>query len=182
VTAPPLPPDCVTPADCFNGFSLTAIWSSFIQSEGTKQGSFFDPDTLEPLVNNSAMARAMDIFVRLAAFGPPDEASMPCLPFNIKFVLGRCALTLSWGYQLKANLFLNISRVRENVSVALLPGSTQVGGGVGEAGWVGGCTMGVDGWVDAPRGFTGEARRPWKCARRGVARPGARHTHPCGPR
>lgn len=39
---------------------------------------------------------------------------------------GRCALTLSWGYQLKANTFLPFSMVRNKVSVALLPGSTHV--------------------------------------------------------
>lgn len=113
--------------DCFNGFSLTAIWSSFVQSEGTQQGGFFDPDTLEPLINNSAMARAMEIFSHLRAFGPPDETTAPCLPYNARFVRGECALTLSWGYQMKANLFMPDSRVRDNVGVALLPGSTQVG-------------------------------------------------------
>ncbi|GIL84486.1 hypothetical protein Vretifemale_13149, partial [Volvox reticuliferus] len=89
------------PRYCFNGFSLTAIWSSFIQSQGTKHGAFFDPDTMEPLVNNNAMARAMEIFKCLRAYGPPDETSAPCLPYNQRFVNGECALTLSWGYQLK---------------------------------------------------------------------------------
>lgn len=115
------------PPDCFNGFSLAAIWSSFVQSEGTKQGAFFDPDTLEPLIDNAAMRTAMDIFVRLRAYGPPDETTAPCLPYNAHFLAGRCALTLSWGYQMKANTFLAESRVRDRTSVALLPGSTQVG-------------------------------------------------------
>ncbi|GIL56783.1 hypothetical protein Vafri_12094 [Volvox africanus] len=114
------------PRYCFNGFSLTAIWSSFIQSQGTKHGAFFDPETMEPLVNNAAMALAMVIFKRLRAYGPPDETSAPCLPYNQRFVNGECALTLSWGYQLKANLFRPDSRVRNNVGVALLPGSTMV--------------------------------------------------------
>ncbi|GLI66107.1 hypothetical protein VaNZ11_009817, partial [Volvox africanus] len=114
------------PRYCFNGFSLTAIWSSFIQSHGTQHGAFFDPETMEPLVNNAAMALAMVIFKRLRAYGPPDETSAPCLPYNQRFVNGECALTLSWGYQLKANLFRPDSRVRDNVGVALLPGSTMV--------------------------------------------------------
>jgi hypothetical protein len=32
-------------AGCFAGFSLAAIWTSFVQSKGTAQGAFFDPIT-----------------------------------------------------------------------------------------------------------------------------------------
>ncbi|KXZ51311.1 hypothetical protein GPECTOR_13g798 [Gonium pectorale] len=114
------------PRYCFNGFNLAAIWSSFIQTQGTRQGAFFDPVTMRPLVNNSAMRQAMELYAQLKAYGPADETTAPCLPFNMAFVRGRCALTLSWGYQLKANTFLPFSAVKDKVSVALLPGSTKV--------------------------------------------------------
>ncbi|GFR44062.1 hypothetical protein Agub_g5222 [Astrephomene gubernaculifera] len=111
---------------CWNSFSLVSIWSSFIQSEGTQQGAFFDPATMQPLVNNSAMREALRIYRALQDYGPPDEVSAPCQVFNEHFVRGRCALTLSWGYQFKANTFLPYSYVRDRASVALLPGSTRV--------------------------------------------------------
>ncbi|KAG2453357.1 hypothetical protein HYH02_001581 [Chlamydomonas schloesseri] len=114
------------PRYCFNGFNLASIWSSFVQSRGTRQGAFFDPDTMMPLTNNSAFRTAMELWVALRDYGPPDESTAQCLPFNMQFVRGRCALTLSWGYQLKANIFLPFSMVRDKVSVALLPGSTHV--------------------------------------------------------
>ena len=53
------------PRFCFNGFSLAAIWSSYTQSQGTKSGAFFDPDTMYPLANSSAMLRALELYLQL---------------------------------------------------------------------------------------------------------------------
>ncbi len=73
---------------------------------GVPQGGFFDTSPgdgtgplLTPLVNNSAMAAAMQLYAALRAYGPPDELTAPCLPYNQHFVMGNCALTLSWGFQ-----------------------------------------------------------------------------------
>lgn len=54
---------------CFSGFNLGAIWSSFVQSAGTKQGAFFDPITMKPLVNNDAMRAALELYAQLKAYG-----------------------------------------------------------------------------------------------------------------
>ncbi|GFP26056.1 multiple sugar transport system substrate-binding protein, partial [Candidatus Hakubella thermalkaliphila] len=53
-----------------------AIWSvaaAFLQSQGTAQGSFFDTETLEPLVNNEAFAAVLEIYKETTKYGPPDE-------------------------------------------------------------------------------------------------------------
>ena len=52
------------------------MWGAYIQSQGTSQGAFFDTETFEPLVNNEAFAKAMEVYKATNAFGPPDELNM----------------------------------------------------------------------------------------------------------
>src|SRR6266487_2493166 len=50
-----------------------AIAGSFLQTQGTSQGSFFDNETMKPLVNNPAFAAALDVYKRTTPYGPPGE-------------------------------------------------------------------------------------------------------------
>ena len=48
---------------------ITSIAAPFIQSQGTSQGTFFDTETFEPLVNNEAFARSLDIYNETSLYG-----------------------------------------------------------------------------------------------------------------
>ena len=76
------------------------IWSvaaDFLQSKGTGEGSFFDLETMEPLVNNEAFAAALDIYNETTKYGPPDELNLDVGDTRSLFTSGRCALSVDWG-------------------------------------------------------------------------------------
>src|SRR5262245_6756726 len=83
-----------------NAQSYWMVWSvagAYLQSQGTKQGSFFDLDTLKPLTSNEAFAEALRVYVETGKYGPPDELNWDVGDSRSAFVTGRCALTLDWG-------------------------------------------------------------------------------------
>ena len=58
-----------------NQQSYWMIWSvaaSFLQSQGTDQGAFFDLETMEPLVKNEAFKKALETYNETTQYGPPD--------------------------------------------------------------------------------------------------------------
>ncbi len=73
---------------------LINILGSMTQYQGTAQGLLYDPATMAPLVNTTAMARALELYGQLASLMPDevvdiDDASL--------MTSGRCALGFSWS-------------------------------------------------------------------------------------
>ncbi len=111
-----------------NHVSWWAFWSiagSFLQSEGTQQGGFFDTDTMEPLTNNEAFAKALDVYKATGDYGPPDELDHTMDDARELFIDGRCALTLDHGNTGTLTIMPE-SKVVDKVATAPLPGSTEV--------------------------------------------------------
>ncbi len=112
-----------------NAQSYWMVWSiaaSFLQSQGTRQGSFFDLDTMKPLVNNEAFAEALRIYVETGKYGPPDELNWDVGDSRSGFVTGRCALTLDWGDIGPLAVDPKTSKVQDKVGSVILPGTRQV--------------------------------------------------------
>jgi multiple sugar transport system substrate-binding protein len=100
-----------------------AIATPYIQSLGTGQGAFFDTQTIEPLVDNEALAAALDVFKQSGQWGPPNEQDLYVGDTRDMFLNGRCALTVDWG----DTGTLAIDRyVQERLGAIILPGSTRV--------------------------------------------------------
>ena len=76
---------------------ISSIAGSYIQSQGTSQGGFFDLDGFKPLVNNEAFAKALDIYKESTKFGPPDELNLDVGDTRGLFTAGQCGLGLDWG-------------------------------------------------------------------------------------
>src|SRR6266536_734948 len=74
-----------------------AIAGSFLQTQGTSQGSFFDSATMKPLVNNPGFAAALDVYKRTTQYGPPGELNLDVGDTRGLFTSGRCALSMDWG-------------------------------------------------------------------------------------
>jgi multiple sugar transport system substrate-binding protein len=111
-----------------NAQSFSIFWSfatSFLQSQGTQQGAFFDPDTMKPLVNNEAIATALDIYKETAKYGPPDELNFDLTQSRELFIAGRCALTLDWG-DIGTLAIAPKSKVKDKVGAVILPGTKKV--------------------------------------------------------
>jgi multiple sugar transport system substrate-binding protein len=104
----------------FNG-----VLSSFTQTQGTTQGAFFGED-MEPLVNNEAMAAALDFWQKSSEFGPPDEINLDQAGARGLFTTGRCALSIDWGDMGALAIDPAQSAVIDKVGAVVLPGTTRV--------------------------------------------------------
>ena len=111
-----------------NHGSWWAFWSiagSFLQSEGTSQGAFFDVDTMRPLTDNAAFARALEVYKQTGEYGPPGELDHDMSDARDLFIGGRCALTLDHGNTGTLTIVPE-SKVVDKVATAPLPGSRDV--------------------------------------------------------
>jgi multiple sugar transport system substrate-binding protein len=109
--------------------SYWMVWSvagGFLQSQGTKQGSFFDLDTMKPLVANDAFAEALRVYVATGKYGPPDELNWDVGDSRSAFVTGRCALTVDWGDIGTLAIDPKTSKVMDKVGAVILPGTHRV--------------------------------------------------------
>ncbi|MBC8449877.1 MAG: extracellular solute-binding protein [Chloroflexi bacterium] len=105
------------------------IWSvaaGFLQSQGTGQGSFFDTETLEPLVNNEAFAAALDVYKETTGYGPPDELNLDVGDTRSLFTSGRCALSVDWGDIGTLAIDPETSVVMDKTGAVILPGTAKV--------------------------------------------------------
>src|SRR5881398_2387356 len=104
----------------------SSIASAFIQSQGTKQGAFFDTNNMQPLYNNPAAAKGLGIYKTLSELGPPDQLNNDVGDSRGLFVTGRCALSLDWGDIGPLAVDKTQSKVIDKVGAVILPGSKQV--------------------------------------------------------
>jgi len=112
-----------------NAQSYWMVWSvaaGFLQSQGTRQGSFFDTDTMKPLTNNAAFAEALRIYVETGKYGPPDELNWDVGDSRSGFVTGRCALSIDWGDIGPLAVDPKTSKVQDKVGAVILPGTSRV--------------------------------------------------------
>ncbi len=105
---------------------ITSVASGYIQSQGTSQGAFFDTETFEPLVNNEAFAKALEVYKATTDFGPPDELNLNVTDTRGLFNSGRCALSMDWGDIGTQAIDPDTSIVQDKVGAVILPGSTEV--------------------------------------------------------
>ncbi len=105
---------------------ITDIAASMIQTQGTGQGAFFDLETMEPLVNNEAFAKALEIYNETTQYGPPDELNLDVGDTRSLFTSGRCALSLDWGDIGTLAIDPDTSVVQDKTGAYILPGSTEV--------------------------------------------------------
>ncbi len=105
---------------------ITSVASSYIQSQGTSQGAFFDTADMTPLYNNDAFAEALRVYGETGDYGPSDEINLDVGDTRSLFTSGRCALTLDWGDIGTLAIDPDTSRVIDKVGAVALPGSSRV--------------------------------------------------------
>src|SRR6266545_4246923 len=103
-----------------------SVAAAFLQSQGTKQGAFFNTSNMQPLINNPAAAAALDIYKQLSRIGPPDQLNNDVGDSRGLFVSGRCALSLDWGDIGTLAIDKTQSKVVDKTGAVILPGSRQV--------------------------------------------------------
>ncbi|KAG2446698.1 hypothetical protein HYH02_008264 [Chlamydomonas schloesseri] len=118
---------CVMPIGCRGeSLMLRTIYASYVQTHGHSQGVYWDPETMQPLVNSPAMGQALRIFRRLYAVGLKTSHAPTCL--MPEFNQGKCLLSISPGSRFKeANIGgPNVTVLRGRIGFAPIPGSTRV--------------------------------------------------------
>ena len=107
-------------------FMMTSIAMPYLQSQGTEQGAFFELESMKPLVNNEAFARALDIYKQTSAYGVADDRNLTQPGARDLFLAGRCALTLDWGDIPILAADVENSTVVDKVGAAITPGASEV--------------------------------------------------------
>jgi multiple sugar transport system substrate-binding protein len=103
-----------------------SVAGSFLQTEGTSQGAFFDAGTMKPLVNNQAFATALDIYKQTTQYAPKDELNLDVGDTRGLFTSGRCALSADWGDIGTLAIDEKTSTVQDKVGAVIMPGSRKV--------------------------------------------------------
>ncbi len=86
---------------------------------------FFDPETMEPLINQPGNIKALENMIELLKFGPPGmKAWSMGEGFNF-FVRGKAALAWNWG-DIGSLAQEKGSKIKGNCGCASLPGSMDV--------------------------------------------------------
>jgi multiple sugar transport system substrate-binding protein len=109
--------------------SYWMFWSiagSYLQTQGTSQGSFFDIQTMKPLVNNAGFAAALDVYKKTTQYAPPGELNLDVGDTRGLFTTGRCALSIDWGDIGTLAIDPKTSTVQDKVGSVILPGSRRV--------------------------------------------------------
>ncbi|KXZ56419.1 hypothetical protein GPECTOR_1g373 [Gonium pectorale] len=117
---------CIMAAGCrSDSYILRMIFGSYVQTEGQSHGMYWDPDTMDSLVNTPAMEAALAIFRRLRAVGPNATTPLSCL--RREYVRGQCLLSINAGTEFKVGqLSSGFGAMRGKMGMALMPGSTHV--------------------------------------------------------
>jgi multiple sugar transport system substrate-binding protein len=105
---------------------ITDFAAPMIQSQGTSQGTFFDTETFEPLVNNAAFKRALELYNETTQYGPPDELNLDVGDTRSLFTSGRCALSIDWGDIGTLAIDPDTSIVQDKTGAMITPGTTEV--------------------------------------------------------
>ena len=87
---------------------------------------YFDPDTMEPRINNPGFVRALEYLQELMPYMPPDQLNLDWFGNLQAFVSGLTAMDIQWADVGPMSYDESISIIGGNVGYALTPGSTEV--------------------------------------------------------
>jgi multiple sugar transport system substrate-binding protein len=92
-------------------------------------GQFFDPDTMRAEIDNPGWVRAVQEYVEILKFCPPDAKEYDIVAAREAFIKGRTAMILDWGDTAQLANDASISTVVDKVGYFVLPGTREVWNG-----------------------------------------------------
>ncbi len=107
-------------------WAILSIAGGWLQSQGTKQGIFFDTKDMQPLTSSEGFRQALQIYQDSTKYGPPDEINLDVGDTRKLFTSGQCALSLDWGDIGTLAVDPSESKVQDKVGAVIMPGSSQV--------------------------------------------------------
>lgn len=106
-------------------FAIQSVAASIVQSKGTGEGLYFNPEGMTPKVNNAAWKKAFEIFKESIAFNPPDVLNHDIGDTRALALAGRCGMVIDWG-DIGPLSIEDGSQIRDKVGAIIMPGSTEV--------------------------------------------------------
>lgn len=106
-------------------FVIQSVAASMVQSKGTSEGIYFDPETMAPKINNAAWKRAFELYKATGEFGPADELNQDIGDTRGLVIGGRCGLMVDWG-DIGPLSIEEGSMIKDKVGAIIMPGSTEV--------------------------------------------------------
>ncbi|KAJ9528957.1 hypothetical protein QJQ45_000519 [Haematococcus lacustris] len=104
---------------------MYAVLASIMQTGGVTQGWLYDPLTLEPLTNNTAMLKVLRIMWELSPFMRSFETAPDMLDAEVD--MGACAIALAGPYLFKTlHPIYSNRRYMGQLTMSPLPASTEV--------------------------------------------------------
>jgi multiple sugar transport system substrate-binding protein len=87
---------------------------------------YFDPDTMEPLVNQPGMVEGVTDFVNVTKVGPPGMLSMSVGETRAAFVAGVTALATDWEDPGVMSIDTKTSKIKGLCGFGQIPGATKI--------------------------------------------------------
>ncbi len=106
-------------------FAIQSVAAGMVQSRGTSEGIYFDPETMAPKVNNDAWKKAFELYKATGQYGPPDELNQDIGDTRGLAIGGRCGLMIDWG-DIGPLSIEEGSKIKDKVGAVIMPGSTEV--------------------------------------------------------
>ncbi len=107
-------------------FAIMSIAAAFVQTKGTGHGIFFDPETMEPKVNNEAWVEAFKIYKSTGEYGPADELNQDIGDTRALVTGGRCALAIDWGDIGPLSIDKDGAAIKDKMGAVIMPGTSRV--------------------------------------------------------
>ena len=96
-----------------------------VQSKGTSEGLYVDPETMTPKINNDAWKKAFEVFKASVAFNPPDLLNHAIGDTRGLALAGRCGMVIDWG-DIGPLSIEEGSQIKDKVGAIIMPRSTEV--------------------------------------------------------
>ena len=107
-------------------FAIMSIAAGFVQTKGTGEGIFFDPESMSPKVNNEAWVEAFNIYKATGEFGPPDELNHDIGDTRALVQSGRCGLVIDWGDIGPLSIDESGAAIKDKMGAIIMPGTSKV--------------------------------------------------------
>lgn len=107
-------------------FILTSRAAAYAANPNVPGSLFFDPDTMEPSISNPGWVKAVEDWIEIKKFGPPEIITYGGGAMRGNYVAGNYALAIDWGDTGIGAQDETASIVKGKLGYFVLPGSTKV--------------------------------------------------------
>lgn len=107
-------------------FIFTSRAAAYAANPNVPGSLFFNPETMEPSINNPGWVKALNDWIEIKKFGPPEMATYGGGDVRGNFVAGNYALAIDWADIGVGAQDPTASIVKGKLGYFVLPGSTEV--------------------------------------------------------